>query len=110
MSEHLTIFINNQPVYEHERTLQLDDDKLAFLDKMDSDMQRGIRIRGELITEPDADQRAQFVAMNLLKALKQENHAIISASLAYLLSRCPGLIEIHANDREGYVEIELVTE
>ncbi len=110
MLKPLTVYINDQPAYEHDRELSLDDSKLEFLDKMDTDMQRGIKIRGELITEPDNEQRVRFVAMNLIKALQQDNHAIISVSCAYLIHRRPELIEIHVHDRQGHVDIDFVDE
>ena len=108
MSKTLTIFINDQSVFEYECENLLEDKQRAFLDKMDSDMGRGIKIHGELIANPDNDQRARFVAMNLIKALQQNNDAIIAASCAYLASRRPELIEIRANDGDAGVVIDLV--
>jgi hypothetical protein len=106
----LTIFANDNIVYEHDRDKVLDERQIAFLDKMDGDMDRGIKIQGELITHPDTKQRATFVAMNLLKALKQENNAIIAASCTYLAQRLPALIEVRAKDQGDGLTIELVEE
>lgn len=106
----LTVFVNDQVAYEHDKATHFDERQLAFLDKMDSDMDRGIKIYGELITHPDTRQRATFVAMNLLKALKQENEPIITASCAYLINRLPALIEVRARDQGNRVSIELVEE
>lgn len=106
----LSIYVNDEAVYEYDRETALNESQLGFLDKMDSDMERGIKIQGELITSPDSQQRARFVAMNLIKALHQENEAAISVSCAYLTTRLPGLVEVHANDHEGTVKIELVNE
>ena len=74
----ITIFANNNIIYEHDRDKVLDERQIAFLGKMDGHMDRGIKIQGELITHPDIKQRTTFFAMNLLKALKQENNAIIA--------------------------------
>ena len=73
-------------------------------------MDRGIKIQGELITNPDSRQRATFVAMNLIRALQQSNEAIISASCAYLVNRLPSLIEVRARDQGNTVNLELVEE
>jgi len=73
-------------------------------------MDSGIKLYGELISQPDVRQRATFVAMNLLKALQQDNAAIASASGAYLVNRCPWLCEVHAKDEADRVVIELVEE
>jgi hypothetical protein len=104
----LSVFINDQLVYEYDKDKSFDDRQQAFLDKMDSDMNRGLKIQGELITTPDSQQRAKFVAMILIKALQQEKDAIISASCAYLVNRQPSLIEIRVNDHENTVNIELI--
>jgi len=106
--ETLSIFINEQVVYEYDRDTHMDEQKLVFLDNMDADMERGIKIQGELITSPDKQQRAKFVVMNLIKALQQENNAIISASCAYLVNRHPTLLEVHANDHDDSVKIEFI--
>lgn len=106
----LSIFANDKLIYEFDKARELDERQIAFLDKMDGDMGRGIKIQGELILEPDKKQRATFVAINLLKALKQDNNAIIAASCAYLSQRLPALIEVRAKDHGNTVAIELVEE
>ena len=106
----LTVFINNENVFEFDRDLTFSDQQLAFLDKMDSDMDKGIKMHGELLTSPDNQQRATFVAMNLIKALQQDNEAVKTSSCAYLVNRLPALVELHANDHGKTVKIELVEE
>lgn len=106
----LTILANEQVAYETERDVVLDDKQLAFLDKMDSDMDRGIKIQGQLVNNPDSKQRATFVAMNLIKGLRLENQAVIAASCAYLVNRRPSLLEVRANDEGKTVNIQLVEE
>lgn len=106
----LTIFVNDESIYEYDKKISLDEQQLKFLDKMDSDMERGIKIQGELIVDPDNKQKATFVAMNLIRALQQDNEAAISVSCAYLATRIPATIEIHANSNEGTVNIEFVEE
>lgn len=108
--EKLTVFINGQAVYECDREMALEPEQLKFLDKMDNDMDRGVKIQGELIASPDDKQRAVFVAMNLIKALQQDNNAAKFASCAYLVKRMSGLIEVRASDHENTVSIELVEE
>jgi len=104
----LTVFVNNEPVFEYDKNTPLEDNKLAFMDDMERDMGRGIRMQGEMIDAPDNAQRARFVVLNMIKALQRDNQAIVQASCAYLANRMPGLIEVHANDGEGRIDIELV--
>jgi hypothetical protein len=102
----LEIIINDQLAFEYDRSKVLDDRQLAFMEQMD----RGIRMYGELITEPDSKQKAGFVAMNLLKGLQQQDNARIEVSCAYLSSRLPHVVEVHARDLDGRVNIEFIEE
>ena len=106
----LVVFVNNEIVFEFDRDLTFEDQQLAFFDRMDSDMESGIKMHGELLLNPGSQQRATFVAMNLIKALQQGNEAVKSASCAYLVNRHPALIEVHANDHADTVKIELIEE
>ena len=73
-------------------------------------MDRGFKISGELITKPDTKQKATFVAMNLLKALKQDDDARIVVACAYLNSRLPHTVEVHARDQGNRINIEFIEE
>ncbi len=72
----LTILANDEIVYEADREQDLVAGQFEFLDNMDRSMESGIKLNGELISQPDVRQRATFVAMNLLKALQQDNAAM----------------------------------
>jgi len=104
----LTVFINNEIVFEFDKNLSLEDMQLTFLDRMDADMDKGIKIRGELLKQPDSQQRTIFVAMNLIKALQQDHDAAKTASCAYLVNRHPDLLEVHANEQGGAGDIDFV--
>lgn len=106
----LGIFINGQLAFEYDRSIELDDKQSAFLDKMDQDMRRGFRIHGELVSDPDVRQKATFVAMNLLKALRQQDDGKIAVSCAYISRRLPHVIEVHARDQDDRIQIEFVEE
>ena len=106
----LSVFINDQLAFEYDRSTELDDKQLEFLERMDRDMDRGFKIYGELISEPDSKQKATFVSMNLIKALQQEDNAKITASCAYLSSRLPHVIEVHARDQGSRINVEFVEE
>ena len=106
----LSIFVNDQLTYECDRSRVLDENQLGFLERMDRDMDRGLKIHGELIAEPDKKQKATFVTMNLLNALKQEDHARIAVACAYLGRRLPHVVEVHARDAVDRIDIEFIEE
>lgn len=105
---HLGIYINDQLTYEYDRSTEIDDKQQEFLNKMDGDMDRGFRIYGEMISEPNSKQKATFIAMNLLKALQQEDHAKMAVSCAYLSTRLPDVDEVHARDKDDRIIIEFI--
>jgi len=102
----LTLYVNDKEAYQYNVEQEPDEQQQAFLDKMDTDMARGIRVYGELFTQPDAEQRQHFVAMNLLKGLQQGNEAVVASSCAYLVSRQPDLSGIYAYDEGDKVRLE----
>ena len=106
----LSVLINNESAFEFDRELSFEKEQLVFFDKMDGDMDNGIKVHGELLANPNSQQRASFVVMNLIKALQQENDAVKMASCAYLINRFPRLIEVHANDHNKTIKIELIEE
>lgn len=110
MANILTLFINDNAVFNCDRNDDIDEQKSHFLDTMDADMDKGIKIKGELITTPDADKKARFVVLNLIKSIQQENQATISASSAYLCNRYPNLLEVRVTDGDNEIIIEFVDE
>ena len=106
----LTLYVNDQVVFEYEKDKQLEASHLTFLDKMDSDMDRGVKISGQLFEKPDLEQRIKFVVLNLLRALRQEEEAKTEALCAYMVNRKPELLEVHVRDKEDSIAIELVNE
>lgn len=106
----LSVLINDQLTFEYDCSTELDDKQLEFFDKMDGDMDRGFKFYGELVADSDSKQKATFVAMNLLRALQQEDKAKIMVSCAYLSSRLPNVIEVHAKDQDGRIKIEFIEE
>jgi len=106
----LNLYINEQLTYEYDRSTELDEGQLAFLDKMDADMDRGLRIHGEMIAAPDTKQKATFVTMNLIRALQQEDHTKMAVFWAYLATRLPNAVEVHARDEDNRIAIEFVEE
>lgn len=104
----INVFVNDEKVFGYDKETTFEENQLTYFDKMDGDMDKGIKILGELITDPDTRQRATFIVMNLIKALQQDNQAILSASCAYLNNRMPDLAEVHVNDHEAEIHIEFM--
>ncbi len=108
MSDLMAVLLNGIAQLEYNRNKPLPDYQGAYLDKMDQKMAAGIEVDGQLIAEPDLGQRAQFVAANLVHAIKSDDEANAAAMCTYLAVRLPDLRQVKIDDREGEVSIELV--
>ena len=101
MSQKLTVVLDEQAVLEYDRNKPLVESQLSYLDKMDEAMEKGISVGKDKIDTPDLQQKSQFVALQLVKALHDENDAVIAASCSYLANRMPDLLQVVAKTMEG---------
>ncbi|MBI1422567.1 MAG: hypothetical protein GC149_03800 [Gammaproteobacteria bacterium] len=108
MSDKLVVLLNGQSVVEYDRAKRLPGHQRQYLEKMDSDMDSGIELNGESIAEPDATQRAKFVAMHMVQALLDEHDAMIAAGCAYLANRLPDLKQVKVVQEGEDLMLDLV--
>jgi hypothetical protein len=104
----LTVVVNGQSQLDFDRGKKLPEKQLAYLDRMDRQMDAGLRLAGAWIDQPDRLQRAQFVAVHLITALQQADESLIAASCAYLASRLPDLQQVKAKLIGDGFSVELV--
>ncbi len=104
----LTVLIDNQSQLEFDRNKVLPDNQLAYLDRMDVQMDAGVRLGGVRVEQPDLLQRAQFVAVHLIEALQQGNEALIAASCAWLAQRLPDLKQVKTSMLDDGFSVDLV--
>lgn len=104
----ILLLVNGQVAFDFDKEISLEESERGFLDKMDGDMDKGVKINGQLIEEPDIQQRATFVTMNLIRALQQDNQTVVSASCAFIADRLPDLAAIHVSDSDTGILVEFV--
>lgn len=110
MSDSMVVLLNGEALFEYDRTKTLLDKQREYLDRMDTQMDDGIRLGNDAIANPDQQQRAQFVAFTLLTAIKQNNEPVIAAMNSYLAIRYPDLKQIKADtdDNSSKVMFDLI--
>ncbi|MEJ2143188.1 MAG: hypothetical protein P8Y24_12695 [Gammaproteobacteria bacterium] len=109
MSNKMAVLINGEAVLEYDRDVSLTDTQRESLERMNSTLDKGINLGGEKISNPDKNQRLQFIALNLIQSLlKDENEALIAASTAYLAENLPDLKQVTADTKNGQLLIDLV--
>lgn len=109
MSDVMAVLLNGTAQLEYNREIVLAVKQQDYLDRMDQDMDGGIRLGNQYIEMPDQIQRAQFIALHLIKSLLVDNEQHIAASCAYLANRLPDLKQVKAVTRpDGAIGIDLV--
>ena len=104
----MAVLLNGIAQLEYDRAKPLPDYQGAYLDKMDSKMDaQGIDIDGHLIRKPDLGQKAQFVAANLVHAIKSNQEAQAAAMCTWLAARMPDLKQVKVREQGEDFNIEL---
>jgi len=114
----MAVTLNGIAQLEYNRDTALPPQQELYLDKMDIKMDEGIFVGDATITDPDLNQRAQFVAGNLAHAIFSDDEAMCAALTAYLAIRLPELHQVKitkeatendsANETSNAISIELV--
>ena len=110
MSDSMVVLINGEALLEYDRTKPLLEKQQQYLERMDQQMDEGVKFGEETITSPNPQQRAQFVAFNLLSGIQQDNEAVIAAMSSYLAVRLPDLKQVKADidHNSGKVMFDLI--
>ncbi len=108
MSDYFAVLLNEIAQLEYNRKVALTEYQLGYLDAMNEKMDAGIDIAGETITEPNLEQKTQFVAANLLQAMQSGNEGMSSALCTWLAHHHPDLKQLKYTEDDGNVTIELV--
>lgn len=101
MSDSMVVLFNGESLFEYDRSKQLPEQQRQYLDRMDAQMDAGITLGNEAVSEPDQQQKAQFVAFTLVMAIQQDNDAVIAAMNSYLAVRYPDLKQVKADTDEN---------
>lgn len=108
MSDTLVVVLDGVSQLEYLRATPLQDAQRQYLERLDARMDGGVELGGRRVEEPNALQRAQFIALQLLQAVQDGNEAVAAASCAYLANRIPDLKQVRATTRGGLLSFDLV--
>jgi hypothetical protein len=112
MNNMLAILLNGVAQLEYDRNKTLAPQQELYLQKMDEQMDEGIQLDNGSISNPDLNQRAQFVAGNLAHAILSDQEAAAAALCSYLAIRLPDLKQVKitqaSGNESGEISIELV--
>lgn len=104
----MVVVIDGQSQLEYDRAKPLPAQQYTALNRMDAKMDRGIELPTGHQASPDSLQRAQFVALQLVQAIKDGNEPMAAATCAYLAERIPELQQVKAEHKVTGVHLDLV--
>jgi len=108
VSHQLVILLNDESQLQYDRRKPLLESQRKFLDKMDRELQQGVVINNQSIKQPDLQQRAQFVALNLIQAIQTNDEQKAAAMCAYLAVFLPDLKQVKAEQQAQGLIVDLV--
>lgn len=108
MPDNLTVVLDGVSQLEYQRDRPLTEKQRQYLDNLDRDMDAGVELGGRRIESPNALQRAQFVAMQLLQAVRDGNEPVAAATCAYLANRISDIKQVRGAMRGGLLSVDLV--
>jgi len=104
----LIVLLNGISQLEYDRDRPLPARQQEYLDRMDAQMDQGVTLEDGPVDRPDPMQRARFVAMNLVQAVRNGQESVAAAMCAYLAVRLPELQQVSATEDGETVLIDLV--
>jgi len=110
MAARLVVSLNGASQLEFDRGRLLQPAQLQALEGMDREMDAGITLDGRQIEQPDPLARAHFVALHLIRALREGQEQRAAMTCAYLATRIPELRQVQIRERDGAYDYGLVFE
>lgn len=108
MSGVMAVVFNGVGQLEYRRERALSTTQQRYLDSMDEKMANGVDLGGVWIAAPELGQKAQFVAMQLYRALADGREQQAAAMCSYLADRLPDLKQVNLREKGGQVAVDLV--
>jgi hypothetical protein len=106
----LVAVLNGESQVEYERGKSLSEHQQRYLTRMDQKMDEGIPQGAGAIFSPNLEQKAQFVANQLIDAIKSGNEQLAAATLSWLATRIPDLQQVAAEEKDGQITISLIND
>jgi len=108
MDNIMAVLLNGVAQLEYDRSKPLPPHQAAYLDKMDDKMDQGIMLEDQLLESPSLDDKARFIAANLLSAMKNDDEAMSASLCTWLANRLPELKQVKYVENNDEIVIDLV--
>ena len=110
MGTTVSVHYQGVEVLQYDRSKPLPVLQQNYVTRMDRKMDEGIDLDGRHLPQPDATQRAQFVAGAMAQALSSGDETKAAALLTYLVQRLPELRAVRIDRENQRLTTELVVQ
>ncbi|MBF0264550.1 MAG: hypothetical protein HQL46_04705 [Gammaproteobacteria bacterium] len=108
MSDIVKLVLNNDPILQFDRNIPIPKEQKAFLMQMEIKMSGGFELSGKFIQKPDLMQKSQFVALNMLEYIVQENFSKATGLFTYIVDSLTDLQQVNAQGTHQNFKVEFV--
>jgi len=108
MQNLIKLVINDNEVLEYDKNVNLPDNQKNYLQMMDKKMEQGITLGNQFINQPEQLQKAQFVALNMLSLLDNNEDQEAIAMFTYLVNTLNELKQVKVMGEPGSYKVEFV--
>lgn len=102
--------LDGQEVLTYDRSQALPEQQKKYLDNMDKEMSAGIVLVDQSIAQPDLQQKSQFIALNCVNALMNDNDKMAIIMFTYLVNKMPDLKQVKAKIKVSDTGSEMRTD
>jgi hypothetical protein len=80
----------------------------SFFGKLDADMANGWQMNREWVESPNTQQRCQIVADRIADTINNENETLTYLLAGFIVSRMPGVQEVHIDTDGEMAETQFI--
>lgn len=106
----LAVVINSEKILEYIRSRELTPKQHDDLEKIRTKLDKGIRLSGTYIPEPNTQDKAMFMANMLIEALNSDDDTSAALACSYLATNYPDLKQIRATVHDDRCSIQLIND
>jgi len=100
MSDKVGFLMEGQEVLSYDRSQKLPKKQQEYLNILDKQMDEGFVLSDKKIEQPNLQQKTQFIALNLVNALSQNDDNTALIMFTYLVNRMPALKQAKARSKQ----------
>ncbi|MCK5696994.1 MAG: hypothetical protein KAI02_02465 [Gammaproteobacteria bacterium] len=100
VADKVAFLLDDQEMLTYDRSQMLPEQQSEHLKRLDNQLNEGFILIDKKITQPDLQQKTQFLALNLVHALSKNDDNSAIMMFSYLVTRLPDLKQVKAKTKQ----------